>query len=50
LGTDKFAEAIKETYLPQTPHPEIPQQVQLSRVHDLELLISKAAAYLVKNE
>jgi REP element-mobilizing transposase RayT len=46
LGTDKFAEAIKETYLPQTPHPEIPQQVQLSRIKDLEALISKAAAYL----
>lgn len=46
LGTDKFAEAVKKTYLPHAPHPEIPQQVQLSRVQDLEPLISKAAAYL----
>jgi REP element-mobilizing transposase RayT len=46
LGSEKFVEAIKASYLPAVPHKEMPQQKKVARSIDPEMLLEKAAAFL----
>ncbi len=46
LGTDEFVAAIKERFLPDAPHREIPQQRRLIKDLDLGRVLAKAAAHL----
>jgi hypothetical protein len=46
LGSEKFVEAIKASYLPPVPHNEMPQQKNVARGMAPERLIEKAAAFL----
>lgn len=46
LGTTKFVDQIRGTFLPETPHKEIPQQGKLRKDADLKDRIYKAAEIL----
>jgi REP element-mobilizing transposase RayT len=46
LGSEKFVEAIKASYLPAVPHKEMPQQKTVARGLDPERLLEKAADFL----
>ena len=41
VGTAKFADKLRSQFPEETPHPEIPQQINLSRDHELEKLTNK---------
>lgn len=41
VGTAEFADKLRSQFLEETPHPEMPQQIKLSRDHELEKLINK---------
>jgi hypothetical protein len=49
LGTKKFIENVKKQYLGNTPHQEIPQQKQLDKDLDPELVFLKAVEALKCN-
>ena len=46
LGSREFIDKIKETYLPDTPHKEQPQQRNIKRSTDPRILLKKAAGVL----
>ena len=46
LGTKKFVNKIRRTYLPEKPHKEIPQQRDLARGTNPIILLNKAAQIL----
>ncbi len=46
LGSKKFVETIKASYLPAVPHKEMPQQKKVAGGVDPVLLLEKAAAFL----
>jgi len=45
LGTEQFVGDIKERFLPDTPHRDIPQQKLLIKEVDLNQILAKAAAF-----
>jgi len=49
LGSKKFPEKIKNRYLPDVPHAEIPHQKQLSKNIDPEVVLRQAAEKLKCN-
>jgi hypothetical protein len=46
LGSKKFAEKIRRSYMPPAVHPELPQQKSLSRQFNVTPLVDKAAKIL----
>ena len=46
LGTEKFVERIKKTYLPETPHAELPGQKNLGKSVDPEAVLLQVANLL----
>lgn len=46
LGSERFVETIRETYLPEVPHEEVPQQKQVANQIDVEGLLSRASRLL----
>jgi REP element-mobilizing transposase RayT len=46
LGSERFVKTIKERYLPDAPHPEVPQQKRLAKNVDVERVLSQAANLL----
>ena len=50
LGTKEFVEKIKKRYLPDLPNGEIPQQTQLSKNIDSEVVFEQAAEILNCNQ
>ena len=46
LGSNKFEEKIRRSYMPQAVHPELPQQKSLSRQINVAPLVDKAAKVL----
>jgi REP-associated tyrosine transposase len=46
IGSEKFVDKIRNTYLPQKPHREIPQQLDLARDIDPVVRLKEAAKIL----
>ena len=46
LGSERFVKTIKERYLPDAPHPEVPQQKRVAKDVDVEKALSQAAKLL----
>jgi REP element-mobilizing transposase RayT len=46
LGSEQFVDEIRTTYLPKTPHGEVPQQKSIARKIDLVSLLDEAAKVL----
>ncbi len=46
LGSERFVTAIKERFLPDAPHRDVPQQRLLIKDMDLNKVLAKAAAHL----
>lgn len=46
LGSQRFVENIRERYLPDVPHEEIPQQKRVAQDVDVKTVLTQAAAIL----